>query len=206
MDEIALVSPTIELVQNPDGSSNLDPLLKALQAKPSAAKPAQPAKPSKPLQIDLRLFTLSDATIVKIQNHAGGQPDLVELTNVNLTLTNLQNGQTARLQLEAALRVAKNPPAAAGGSLEAGIKGEFQFALTPDLKLGAVTGNTHLDSLERQRRVQRFLRLQRRTGLRRHAVGNPATGFAFPESRRLAGRIVGQRPAGFGKKWKGNCR
>ena len=146
VDEIALVSPTVELVANPDGSSNLDPLLKALTAKPSAAaKPAQPAKPSKPLQIDLRLFTLSDATIVKIQNRAGGQSDLLELTNVNLTLTNLQNGQTAGLQLAAALRVSNNPPVSAGGSLEAGIKGEFQFSLTPDLKPGTVSGETHLD-------------------------------------------------------------
>ena len=41
VDEIALVSPTIELVENPDGSSNLDPILKALQAKPAAGpKPA----------------------------------------------------------------------------------------------------------------------------------------------------------------------
>ena len=148
VDEIALVSPTVELVENQDGSSNLDPLLKALQAKPSAAKPApvaKPSKPSKPPQIDLRSFTLSHATFLKIQNHAGGRRDLLELPNVNLTLTNLQNGQTARLQLEAALRIANNPPAAAGGSLEAGIKGEFQFSLTPDLKPGTVTGNTHLD-------------------------------------------------------------
>ncbi len=48
VDEIALVSPTVALVQNPDGSSNLDPLLKALQTKPSAAKTAPPAKPAKP--------------------------------------------------------------------------------------------------------------------------------------------------------------
>jgi uncharacterized protein involved in outer membrane biogenesis len=146
VDEIALVSPAMALVENPDGSSNLDPLLKALQTKPSAAaKPAQPTKPSKPLQIDLRRFTLSNASIVKVQNYAGGHRDLLELTNVNVTLTNLQNGQTANLQLDAALRIAKKPPAGAGGSLEAGIKGSFQFALTPDLKPGAVKGETHLD-------------------------------------------------------------
>jgi hypothetical protein len=146
VDEIALVSPTVARVQNPDGTSNLDPLLKALRGKPSAAaKPAPPAKTSKPPQIDLRSFTLINATILKIQNHTDGQRDLLELTNVNLTLTNLQNGQTARLQLEAALRIANNPPAAAGGTLEAGIKSSFQFSLTPDLKPGAVTGNTHLD-------------------------------------------------------------
>ena len=145
VDEIALVSPTIELVANPDGSSNLDPLLKALQVKPSAAKSAQPSKPSKPPQIDLRHFTMSDATIVKIQNHTGSHRDVLELTNVNVTLTNLQNGQTADLQLAAVLRVSNNPPAGASGSLDAGIKGSFQFSLTPDLKPGAVNGDAHLE-------------------------------------------------------------
>jgi hypothetical protein len=145
VDEIALVSPAIALVENPDGSSNLDPLLNALKGKPSTAKPAQPAKPSKPPQIDLRSLTLSNASIVKIQNYAGGHRDFLELTNVNVTLTNLQNGQTANLQLDAVLLIAKNPPAGAGGLLAAGIKGSFQFALTPDLKPGAVKGETHLD-------------------------------------------------------------
>ena len=47
--------------------------------------------------------------------------------------------------MDAALRVANNPPAGATGALGGGIKGEFQFSLTPDLKPGVVTGNTHLD-------------------------------------------------------------
>ena len=116
-----------------------------MKGKPAGAQPTQAAKPSKPLQIDLRSFKLSNASILKIQNYAGGRRDLLELTNVNVTLTNMQNGQTAGLQLNAALSVEKNPPAGAGGSLAAGIKGNFQFALTPDLKPGAVNGETHLD-------------------------------------------------------------
>ena len=35
VDEIALTSPTVELVDNPDGSSNLEPLLQALLGKPA---------------------------------------------------------------------------------------------------------------------------------------------------------------------------
>lgn len=145
LDDITLVSPTIELVQNPDGSNNLDPLLKALKSQPSAAKPKAPGKPSPPPQLDLRQLTLRNATLLKIQNYADGRRDVLELTNVNVTLTNLQNGQTARLQLDAALAVEKNPATGGGGSLAASIQGSFQFGLTPDLKPSVVNGTTHLD-------------------------------------------------------------
>ena len=145
VDEITLLSPTIKLVEDPDGSSNLDPLLKALKGKPSGTKAPAPAGPARPLQIDLGKFTLSQACVLQIKNYAGGHRDLLELTNVNVTLTNVKNGQTAELQLDAALRVEKNPPAGAGGSLEAGVKGALKFALAPDLKPTAISGETRLD-------------------------------------------------------------
>ena len=71
--------------------------------------------------------------------------DVLELTNVNVTLTDVKNGQTAELQLDAALRAENNPPAGAGGSLDADIKGSLKFALAPDLKPAAVSGETRLD-------------------------------------------------------------
>ena len=145
VDEITLVSPTLELVENPDGSSNLDPLLKALTAKSSEAKTPEPAKPSKPPQVDLGKFTLSNASIVQIKNYADGHQDRVELTNVNVTLTGVKNGQTAELQLNAVLGVEQNPPAGTGGFMEAGFKGDLKFALASDLKPTTINGNTRLD-------------------------------------------------------------
>ncbi|MGD0350734.1 MAG: AsmA family protein [Verrucomicrobiota bacterium] len=145
VDEIALVSPTVELVENPDGSSNLDPLLKALSGKPSKAGKPKPAKPSKPPQIDLGRLALSNASIVKIKNYAGDRRDLLELTNLNVTLSNLKNGQTAALQLSSALRVENNPPDGKNGFLAAAIKGDFHFALAADLKPASASGAAHLD-------------------------------------------------------------
>jgi uncharacterized protein involved in outer membrane biogenesis len=62
VDEVALVSPTVTVIQNPDGSTDLDPILKAQQAAPQ--KPAPPAKaPSaKPPQIDLKWTTCRTST------------------------------------------------------------------------------------------------------------------------------------------------
>src|ERR1035437_7319993 len=80
--EAALVSPTVALVENPDGSSNLD-ALKASNKKPSESKPPRPGKSSKPPQIDLRKLTLSNATIRRIKNYPGSRCDSLELANVN---------------------------------------------------------------------------------------------------------------------------
>lgn len=141
VDEIALDSPTVELVQNPDGSSNLDPIMKALQSKPAAEqKPAPAAKPSKPLQIDLAKLALNNVTVVQIKNYADGRRDFAGLTNVNVTLTNLKNGQTAKLDLSADIRV-ENSSTNSAGQVVVALKGSFHFALTPDLKPGSAGGS-----------------------------------------------------------------
>src|SRR5664279_1831348 len=60
VDEVTLASPTVALVQNADGSSNLDPILKSQQAKPGEQKPAPAKAPgAKPMQIDLRKVALT---------------------------------------------------------------------------------------------------------------------------------------------------
>ena len=65
VDEITVTSPTIQLVENADKTSNLDPILKSQKEKPAATekKTEQPAKPSKPAQIDLKKLSVTDATI-----------------------------------------------------------------------------------------------------------------------------------------------
>src|ERR1035437_8987168 len=58
IDEVGLSSPTVTLVENADGTSNLDPIMKSQQAKAGEKKPEQPAKP---LQLDLKKFALTEA-------------------------------------------------------------------------------------------------------------------------------------------------
>src|SRR5437867_6722353 len=64
VDEVTLESPTIRIVQNADGSSNLDPFLKK-EAKP-AEKPS--AQPSKPLQLDVKNVALKNVSVRAVQN------------------------------------------------------------------------------------------------------------------------------------------
>jgi len=143
VDEIVLNSPTVELVQNPDGSSNLDPLLKALQAKPANAGSPKP-KSSKAPEIDLGKLTMRNASIVEIKNYGSGRSNVTSLTNLDVTLSNLKNGQTAVLQLSGAVRVDQNPPGGTNGFLAATIQGDFNCALTPDLKPASASGKAQL--------------------------------------------------------------
>ena len=142
VEEVALSSPTISLVENPDGSSNLDPILKSQQAKPGETKPAMAAKaPSaKPLQIDLRKFALTDATIRRLKNYTNGTRDLAELSRVKVTLDDVKNGQTGKLGLAADIRVENT-----NSVLQAKLGGNYTFSLAANLKPTLLKGGTRLD-------------------------------------------------------------
>src|SRR5262245_13192785 len=73
VDEVTVLSPKILLVENPDGSSNLDPILKANKQE-TAAKPgkgSEPAKPSKPLKVDIKQVQITDADIRRLKLYKG---------------------------------------------------------------------------------------------------------------------------------------
>jgi len=140
VDEVTLASPTVSLIQNADGSSNLDPIMKSQEAKPGEQKPAAKAPGAKPLQIDLKKFTLTDATIRRVKNYANGTHDVCELSHVNVTLEDLKNGQTSKLALGADINVQQT-----NATLQAKLAGNFTLGLTADLKPGAINGSTRLD-------------------------------------------------------------
>jgi uncharacterized protein involved in outer membrane biogenesis len=142
VDEIALSSPTVVLVENPDGSSNLDPITKSQQGKPQPA----PSQPSKPAQIDLKKLALTDATVRKVKLYKNGSRDVAELSHLNVTVDNVQNGQSGKLDLGADIQVQNSAANPAGSALmQAKLSGSFAFALTADLKPASVKGNVHLD-------------------------------------------------------------
>src|SRR6266478_1881538 len=148
VDEITISSPAITLAENPDGTSNLDPILKALAPKPREAEaPAhKPSKPSKPPQVDLAKLSLSDATIQRTKLHSSGSRDVAELSHVNISLDSLRNGQSGKLTIGANIKLDNNPPPpGTNGVLEAKLDGSFTFALTADLSPGSIQGSTRLE-------------------------------------------------------------
>ena len=139
VEEVALISPKVTIINGPGKESNLDPLTKSSSPAPEK-KPASTGA-GKPPQIDIRKVLLQNASVRVIQNHPGGQRDLTELANVNLTLDNLKNGQTAKFALSAEVSVDQNPPSpGTNGALQGKLEGAFDISLAADLNLAALKG------------------------------------------------------------------
>ena len=144
VEEALVESPTVQIVRNPDGTSNLDPVTRAW--KRNAKRRKEGANASRPVEADIRRITVSDATFRKVINQRVGTGDLLELTNIDLKISRVQNGGSGKAEFSCVIRDENNPPAPAMyGLLRAGMDGSFDFTLKPDLTPGSVLGDAHLD-------------------------------------------------------------
>jgi hypothetical protein len=147
VEEVVLVSPAITLVENADGTKNTDPLLKKPEAPREKKAPAgKEEKAPKPPQLDIGKIIMSSATIRQTKNYKGNFRDETELSNVNLEITDVKNGQAGKLLLTATAKVVNNPPApATNGSIQAKLNANAVFSLTGDLKPASVKGNARVE-------------------------------------------------------------
>lgn len=139
--EAVIESPVISIIQNADGTSNLDALLKT-PAK--ADKPAAPASAkSSPPQVDVKLIALNNATVRLVKHYKDGGRDLTEITGLNFAAHDLKNGSSGKIELFAVLALDKGAqPSAPAGSFRAKVGGSFTFELLADLQPASVKGNT----------------------------------------------------------------
>ena len=151
VSEVAIISPTISLVTQADGSSNLDPLTKGAEKtggggakQPPSTPPTTPAK-KEAVQLNLQRFLLTNATVRMITHHAGGGRDLTEVSQASFSLDNIRNGQTGKLGLGANLAIDQQKPAPGqAAALNAKLNGQFDVALGADLSLTAFKGGLQL--------------------------------------------------------------
>jgi hypothetical protein len=141
VDEVAVVSPVVEIVTAPDGSSNLDPILASQKDEPEKKKDEKSEVP----QVDLKKLALNNATVRNIKVHANGTRDVAELSHVNITLDDLRNGQTAKLAMAADIKLANNPPGGQQGTLQAKLNGNFTAGFSKDLKPTTVQGSSQFN-------------------------------------------------------------
>lgn len=143
VSEVVIELPVVTVIQNADGTSNLDALTKSASKEKKPAAPSAPAKESKPPQIDIKKVALNNATVRLVKKYANGSQDVTEVTGLNFSISDLKNGQSGKIELAAALAVQKAAQTnAAAASLSAKLLGGFDLALTPDLKPGSVKGGT----------------------------------------------------------------
>lgn len=141
VDEVSIISPTVTIVEQPDGTSNLDPLLQKKETEPEKKRDSEEAP-----RIELKSFVLTNATVRLEKYYASGtNKDVTAVNDLNITLNGLKNGDSGKLGVSGAISIRQNPPApAAGGSLEGTIAGELAFALSPDLLPQSLRGDTRV--------------------------------------------------------------
>jgi hypothetical protein len=128
VNEVTIVSPVVQIIENADGTSNLDPLLKK-QEKEEKPAPKPSAPSGKPPQIDLKNFTLKNATVRHIKILKDGGREIAELSGVNITLDQLKNGQPGKLTSAAVFKLTRPT----NDVLEARSEGHLEFTLGADL-------------------------------------------------------------------------
>ena len=133
VQEVTVDSPEILLIVKEDGSTNLDPILKALESD----EPPPPAGPTP--NLDIRNVAIKNASIKLVQHLPGGAKQVVEIKNVNFDLDQLGNGKSGKINLAAALGL-QTPT----DQLSADFKGGFDVELGADLMPTLVSGKTSL--------------------------------------------------------------
>ena len=135
VEEATIESPTLNVIENADGTSNLDPLLKS-EKPPVEQKPAPEEKPSAPPAVDVKSVALKNANIHYVKNLPDGGRETFELANVNITAANIKNGGTGKVDLSAAIAVTQP----SNTTLQATLSGALTFNLTAALQPGGVQG------------------------------------------------------------------
>ncbi len=150
VQEASLTAPVVTLVQNADGTSNLDPLLKQQQPEQKPAAPAQPAAPkaaAAPPQVDVRNVSLKNAKVEIVKNLAGGARQVTTVSGFDLALDQIQNGQPGKLTYSGNLsyEATGGTNQAAAGLLQAKFGGNFAIKFATNLAPESVTGSSRVD-------------------------------------------------------------
>ena len=139
VEEVSLSEPVIRVVMNADGTSNLD----AFTKRPAAEKVPPPAQPGEPTQLDLKKLAINNATVLFIQHQTNGEVLSAELSRLNFTVSDVKNGQAAKLALGMALHLSTGS-ATNAAEIAASFNSAFDLALKPDLMPKQVSGTADL--------------------------------------------------------------
>jgi hypothetical protein len=140
LEELAVESPALHVVQNADGSGNLDPLLKKA-AERAQTQPRAAAQPTATPSLDLKSILITNATLRHLTRTKDGGRESTEISNLTLAVTDLKNGGVGRVVLAGLVRLEQAAAAPAPvHTLRASLNGEFTLGLTPELKLAQAQG------------------------------------------------------------------
>jgi hypothetical protein len=137
VDEVTLVSPVIDLIKNPDRTSNLDPITKGSSTEKKASEP-------KKLQLAIKNVSLKNGTVRITEKLKDGGTKTTELANLNVTLDQLVTGTPGKLTLDSDFAMANNPKGGTNDLLKGNLKGAFEIGLDPALNPQRLNGSATL--------------------------------------------------------------
>jgi hypothetical protein len=138
VDELTLDSPVITIVEEADGSSNLDPILKK-EEKPEQEKP----KSDEPTKLSLKNVALKNGIVRQVQKTKDGGINRTELQGVNVSLDQIGNGQSGKLNLAAAFAL-EQKSGVTNNVLGGDLSGGYDIRLSQDLLPDTIKGSTKL--------------------------------------------------------------
>ncbi len=138
LDELTLSSPVITIVEEADGSSNLDPILESeAMAEPETPTPAEPSS------LLVKNLALKDGTIRQIQKAKDGSISRTEFRGVNVAMDQLGTGQSGKLTLAAGFSM--EPQSGVTNSILVGdLSGAYDVHLNQDLLPDTMKGSTRV--------------------------------------------------------------
>ena len=135
VEDMTVDSPTITLVENARGISNLP----VIAGKSAPAKPASAS--GSPPHLNLKSIALKNATIRHTRTTLNGDRVVTELANVNVSVSNVKNGGDGKLTFSAALALDKSTTSpATAANLQSLLTGDFTFNLLDNLKPSSIKG------------------------------------------------------------------
>ncbi len=139
-NEVAVRGANVSVVQQPDGKSNLDPLL----ARPTTASTTKTESKS---AIDLGKLTVSKALLRYTRMASDQSKQVSEVDGLEIDAENIRNGQSGKLKLSAALSQAFTPPPASTNApykIGGRIEGAFDFTLDAGAMPSSAKGDLRL--------------------------------------------------------------
>ncbi len=138
VNEIRVVGPQVNLIQQADGKSNLDPLL----AGQTAAPPKPPGAP--PPQVDLGKVSLTGGSLRYTKLGKDGSSQTSEITNLDVALDRLSNGGSSKVTLSADV-AQEQKVTNQTDRLQTKLSGEFNLTLDAALQPQIVKGDLKLN-------------------------------------------------------------
>ena len=132
--ELKVVSPKLQIITRPDGTSNIDPIVKAYLSMPAGG----------PKTFDINNLNLNQSQIRLVSITKSGDSDSIDISGLNLSIDQFKNGGTGKITIGADLnweqKLVNTNSNNQANRLKARIEGTYSYDLSPTLLPNKVGG------------------------------------------------------------------